>query len=159
MSSWIHALLIHGEPKPMADLKLVLEALGIKTSQARRCAEAEAAIDLADPPALIFTDPVLTDGTWIDVAALTERFHPAVPLIVVSRFVDLRLYLDVLERGAADFIVPPFRNIDVAHVIKGALAGGFRFPFSSPRAAAAMKSEVRQRDENHPSSRVQTSHA
>jgi FixJ family two-component response regulator len=52
------------------------------------------------------------------------------PVVVVSRLVDLDLYLDVLESGASDFIVPPFQASDVAYVVSGALLDG-------PRGAAA----------------------
>lgn len=159
MSSWIRALLVHSEEKPMAELKALLEAQGIKTSQARSFAEVEPVMARVGPLALIFTDPVLTDGTWVDVVALAESGHPVIPLIVVSRFVDLRLYLDVLERGAADFLVPPFRNIDIAHVIKGALAGKVGFLASSQRAAARTKLEVLQHDANQPNSGVRAAHA
>jgi two-component system, chemotaxis family, chemotaxis protein CheY len=115
------ALLVHHEEGPLTELKFVLEGQGIETSRVRTCAEAEAALTRAEPPFLIFTDTVLTDGTWANVAALAEKGHPALSVIVVSRQVDIPLYLDVLESSASDFIVPPFRDADVAHVVKGAL--------------------------------------
>jgi len=122
MRARIRALLVHYEEMPMTELKFVLDRLGIETSRARTCAEAEAALDGAEPPRLIFTDTVLTDGTWAKVTALAGKGRPALSVIVVSREVDIPLYLDV-ESGASDFIVPPFRDADVAQVVKGALGG------------------------------------
>ena len=122
MRARIRALLVHYEEMPMTELKFVLDRLGIETSRARTCAEAEAALDGAEPPRLIFTDTVLTDGTWANVTALPGKGRPALSVIVVSREVDIPLYLDV-ESGASDFIVPPFRDADVAQVVKGALGG------------------------------------
>ena len=130
-----YALLVRYEEKPIADLRPLLEAQGIATRQAGSCGEAESMIARVEPPALIFTDTVLSDGTWANVEGLAKRVSPEVPVIVVSRFVDLRLYLDVLDGGASDFIVPPFRDIDIAHVVKGALGGRFRFASSLARAA------------------------
>ena len=46
----------------------------------------------------------------------------AIPVIVVSRFVDIDLYLKALESGASDFIVPPFSAADVAYVVRTAIA-------------------------------------
>ena len=122
MRARIRALLVHYEEMPMTELKFVLDRLRIETSRARTCAEAEAALDGAEPPRLIFTDTVLTDGTWANVTALPGKGRPALSVIVVSREVDIPLYLDV-ESGASDFIVPPFRDADVAQVVKGALGG------------------------------------
>ena len=123
MRARIRALLVHYEEMPMTELKFVLDRLRIETSRARTCAEAEAALDGAEPPRLIFTDTVLTDGTWAKVTALAGKGRPALSVIVVSRQVDIPLYLDVLENGASEFIVPPFRDADVAQVVKGALGG------------------------------------
>jgi len=115
--------LVHDEEGPLTQLKFVLERQGIETSRVRTCAEAEAALTYAQPPLLIFTDTVLTDGTWANIAALAEKGHLALSVIVVSRHVDICLYLDALESGASDFIVPPFGDADVAYVVKGALRG------------------------------------
>jgi FixJ family two-component response regulator len=47
-----------------------------------------------------------------------------VPVIVVSPFVDVDLYLDSMESGASDFIVPPFLCTDVAYVVMTAISDG-----------------------------------
>ena len=44
-----------------------------------------------------------------------------VPVIVVSRVVEINLYIDALEKGASDFIVPPFYHQDISHVLKCAV--------------------------------------
>jgi FixJ family two-component response regulator len=42
-------------------------------------------------------------------------------VIVVSASADIRLYIETVERGAWDFIAPPFAEIEVAHVVRCAL--------------------------------------
>src|SRR5579863_10620138 len=116
MQARVHVLLVHDEEKPLAELKPVLERLGFETSRARSCTEAEAALACLEPPVLIFADTMLTDGAWTDVQSLAE--HSAAPVIVVSRFVDLLFYLEVLERGASDYMVPSFQQDDVAYVVR-----------------------------------------
>ena len=110
----ICALLVHHGDAPLAELKLLFEGQGMKTRRAGTCAEAEAAMTCAVPPLVIFTDTVLTDGTWANVVTLGAQ--RAVPAIVVSRLLDNPLCLDVLE--------PPFREVNIDFVLKGALLRG-----------------------------------
>ena len=111
-------MLVHGEGSPLAALKLVLEHQGIHTLRARNCEEARMRLEDAKQPQLVFTDTNLPDGKWADVLALARRLTPATQVIVVSRFVDTELYIDVLESQAFDFIVPPFLDSDLAHVVR-----------------------------------------
>ena len=121
MRERIHSLLVSGRATPITELELLLKRQGVETTRARNCAEAEAALRHLERPLVVFTDAVVTDGTWADVQVLTEKLRPRVPLIVLSRFVNLALYLDALEGGASDFVVPPFRDADLAYVVEGAL--------------------------------------
>jgi|SRR5579875_3496593 len=157
MQAKVRALLVHDEERPVAELKPLLESQGIETLQARSCAEAEAALACPEPPVLVFTDKVLTDGTWADVQSLAEC--AAVPVIVVSRFVDLPFYLEVLESGASDYMVPPFHKDDVAYVVKGALLDRLRVPSAPSRATTRTRPEVTQHAQNHAPSGVRAAHA
>ena len=40
---------------------------------------------------------------------------------MVSRLVDVSLYVDTMEGGAFDFIVPPLSANELAHVVKCAV--------------------------------------
>lgn len=151
------ALLVHDEERPVAELEPLLESLGIEVLQARSCAEAEAALVCAEPPVLIFTDTVLSDGTWADVQSLAE--HPGVPVIVVSRFVDLPFYLEVLESGASDYIVPPFREADLAWVVESALMDRSQIPSGLFRKTTGTRLEVTQHAQNHTASGSRAAHA
>ena len=74
----------------------------------------------------MFTDTDLPDGGWTETVAFAGRARPPVPVIVVSRVVDIRLYLDAMEGGATEFIVPPFREADVKYVVRGAAINTLR---------------------------------
>jgi DNA-binding NtrC family response regulator len=155
----IGALLVHDEDDAFAELRPVLETQGVKTKRARTYAEAKAVLMGLEPPQVIFTESLLVDGSWADVETLGKNANPPSPVIVVSRFVDISLYVDVLERGAFDFIVPPFRGVDIAHVVKGALLSRCRTPSVSHRTTTAKGSEVIQHAQNHPGSRFSAAHA
>lgn len=47
-------------------------------------------------------------------------------VILVSRVIDDHLYITALESGAVDFVVPPFRESDVAHIVTNAAQRGGR---------------------------------
>jgi len=111
----IRALLVHDEEGPWQELKPLLERQGIVTSRARSCEAANVALARYDRPALVFTETVLPDGTWQQIVALAGGTFPRVPVIVVSRLACVQLFVDTLDGGASDFIVPPLRGRNSAH--------------------------------------------
>lgn len=120
MQETIAALLVHTEEPCFQALKLILQEQGIEIRLARSCAEASASLVQQGLPQLVFTDTALCDGTWADVLNLVSEPNPA-EVIVVSRALDNHLYLDVIESGAFDFIMPPFEPKDVAFVVRSAI--------------------------------------
>jgi FixJ family two-component response regulator len=70
---------------------------------------------------LVFTEAKLPDGTWADIVKLAIAAHKPVKVIVVSHFVDVDLYVDTMEAGAFDFIVPPLSASELTHVVKSAV--------------------------------------
>ena len=118
MESGLAALLVSQDEETLLALKRSLEKLGIQTHVAQSCRQARTQLEQPNPPELVFCDPTLSDGTWADiVSAAAQASHP-VHVIVVSKAVDYNLYIDALEGGAADFIMPPFMALDVAFVVR-----------------------------------------
>ncbi len=115
------ALLVHSADEPSGSLKSALQGQAIRTDEARSCREAVEWLRGPHPPQLIFTDTLLVDGAWTDVVEAVARCRDPVNVIVVSRFVDMKAYLDALEWGAFDYLVPPFAAPDLAHVVRSAL--------------------------------------
>ena len=128
----VTALLVSDGGEPFEKLELVLNGQGIKTYRARSSAEVVVLLEHPDSPQMIFTDTTFPDGTWADALSLATRHF--VPAIVVSRRMDLKLYVDSLERGAFDFIVPPFVSADLAHIVKCAA-----WNRSNPRVRQALQ--------------------
>ena len=52
---------------------------------------------------------------------LSAKAQEPVNVIVVGRLPDTRLYIEVMEHGAYDFIAPPIADSDLAHVLRCAL--------------------------------------
>jgi DNA-binding NtrC family response regulator len=110
-------VMVSGAPGTNLALRKVLNEGGIHVREVRSCAEARRALNGLKAPVVLFSDTSLPDGTWADVLALAAEGERQIPVIVVSRVVDINLYINALEEGACDFIVPPFYRQDISHVM------------------------------------------
>src|SRR2546422_4189170 len=90
-------LLVDDEEGKFRTLQQTLHNLGIPTQRVHTCSEARAALREPRSPRLILAATALADGTWADVLNLAGMHGRAIPVIVVSRFVDIDLYLKALE--------------------------------------------------------------
>jgi DNA-binding NtrC family response regulator len=122
MPAGLSALLVHDRDEPVAGVERILLAHGVRLRRSRNCFEARAV--LRDPAAssVIVTDLTLPDGDWTDILRAANAAPAKTPVIVVARVLDIRLYLDVLDSGAHDFVVPPFSAADLAHIVSSALS-------------------------------------
>ena len=118
MRERISALLIHQRPSAFGGLHLMLESSGIQVNTAHTCGDALLRLWSESPPHLVFTEAQLLDGIWADVLSMTRKSRLPVNVIVVSRIADVNLYVQVLERGGFDFIVPPFEVSELEHIIR-----------------------------------------
>jgi DNA-binding NtrC family response regulator len=120
------ALLVYDEEEPVRAVERILLDQGLSTRRVRNCSAARAVLREAAPPVLVLTDVSLPDGNWADVLKATCAASPGPPVIVVSRLVDMKLYLDVLESGAYDFVVPPLTAAGLVYIVRGAMLKGSR---------------------------------
>lgn len=124
MAEELLVLMVYDEVEPVQGLERILFNQGIRTRQVRTCSEARAALREPGQPALVLTDTSLPDGTWADVIAAASVSPTTVPVIVVSRMVDIKFYCHVMESGAYDFVVPPLAPADLDYIIRGAILKG-----------------------------------
>ena len=117
MKEEISAILLHQPTESQRQLKQALEERSIKVNWLRNYGEALPLFREADPPHLVFTEASLPDGTWADVAKLALDALKPVKVIVVSRLINMRLYVETMTGGAFDFIVPPMTLDELAHVL------------------------------------------
>lgn len=133
MDQNLSVLLVHNREESdfFRSLEDILFKQGIQTSHAASCSEARRSLRGQHPPELVFAEVALPDGSWSDVLELANESRRSARVIVVSPQADMKVYLEVLESSASDFIVPPFRAADVEHVVQVAL-------HQRPRLAARM---------------------
>lgn len=121
MAEQIDALLVHVRDETCEALLRVIKSLSIRVIHVRNCKEASLFLRHRGAVDMVFTGVDLQDGGWAEVLGLAQQSNRYLPVIVVSRAVDVGLYLDTLGRGAFDFITPPFLASDLAHIIRSAI--------------------------------------
>jgi DNA-binding NtrC family response regulator len=126
MKENITALLVQARQEPLDALRLALEKQSINLHTAKTCAEAVLALWSSCPPHIVFTEIQLTDGNWADVLTLAAKASAPVNVIVVAPFVDVSFYVQTIERGAFDFIVPPLSEPELLHVVRNAADNSIR---------------------------------
>ena len=119
MKEHLFALVVHDCPEPFESLKRTLRELSVEAFSIETCREAENLIGQCRPH-LIFTQGGLQDGSWLRVLNLAEASDPSPKVIVVGAFPDTRLYLSVMEKGAFDFVAPPFEPLPLGFVVRTA---------------------------------------
>jgi two-component system response regulator PilR (NtrC family) len=126
MQERITALLVHDRPEPMGFIRRALECQFIETQSVRTCHEAHQTLWGRQPPHLVLADARLPDGSWEDVVLLAAKAPAPVNVIVVSEVVDIAFYLEAIQRGAFDFIVPPMSLQDFTYVVRSAVDNAVR---------------------------------
>jgi DNA-binding NtrC family response regulator len=102
-------------------LRPMLETLGIEPLDACNCAEAEQLLSDTTSVHLVLTDAVLADGNWLDVLDLAAKAKEKINVVVVSPRADIRLYVEVMNHGAFDFITENSTVSEVVYVIRNAM--------------------------------------
>jgi DNA-binding NtrC family response regulator len=137
----IRALLVHDHPEPMGSVRRALESQCIETESAKTCHEADQTLQGLQPPHLVLAVARLPDGSWRDIVLMAARAPVPVNVIVVSEVVDIPFYLEAIQVGAFDFIVPPVAFMDFAYIIGSAIDNVLRRrdfrSLNMPRAKAA----------------------
>ncbi len=119
MKDRISALLVHDQASPLDSLKFALRDLSIDPHSARTCSEAERLLTRIRPQ-IIFTAISLADGSWSDIVKVAEEAPFPLKVIVVGTTPNIEQYLSVMERGAFDFVVPPFEREPLGFVVRSA---------------------------------------
>jgi DNA-binding response OmpR family regulator len=72
-------------------------------------------------PSVVVSEGELPDGTWRCVLSNTDSDGRMVPLLVVSRKADERLWAEVLNLGGFDVLLKPFDAGEVSRVLQMAI--------------------------------------
>jgi len=120
-SEAISTLVLHEAGESQDALKLALEGQSVGVCCLRSCQEALPLLTGPNPPHLVFTQPKLPDGVWADVMSLASKARKPVNVIIVGHLANVGLYLQTINGGAFDFIVPPLTGYELTHVVRCAI--------------------------------------
>jgi DNA-binding NtrC family response regulator len=117
MTGNLIALMVHTQRNPFDLLRWRLENMSIDTISVQTCREAREVLAQVKPH-LLFTECALADGSWASVMEMAQSEEVPLNVIVVGQTPDTKTYLSVMERGAFDFIVPPFEREPLNFVVR-----------------------------------------
>ena len=143
-------LLVYEREDRFTTLRSVLDGLAVETRWARNCREADRLLLEAPEPLVVVTDSVLADGNWLDIVDLAARSREKVNVIVVSPFADVRLYIEVMDHGAYDFITDSFTVPELVHVLRSAISGALLARERTTRLSAPTRQYPHPPPPSHP---------
>jgi len=94
----------------------VLAACGLEPVFCLTAAEVREVLK-SEAPDVLFCDTAFFDGRFDDLPRAMGSGRLSAPVIVCSRLYDSAVYLDVMNRGAFDFIACPYRTDDVKWIL------------------------------------------
>ena len=110
-------LLISNDPGHGTVLSEMLRSLSISIEQVRSLKHARRKVQRGTH-VVVLTEANLPDGTWHEVVDLVGELSCKV--IVTHPHADPRLWVEVLNRGAYDFIAQPFAATEVQRILGNA---------------------------------------
>jgi len=132
MREHLFAVLIHDHREPFESLRRILRDLSIETYSVSTCQEAEDLISQCKPH-IVFTESSMVDGSWLSILNMAEEANVPLSVIVVGALPDTRHYVSVMERGAFDFVAPPFEHESLNFVVRSAALDAHRRREASAR--------------------------
>src|SRR5579872_1230208 len=99
-------MLVMAQERRLALLE-ALESCGIEVLAVCDCDEVQRMLE-TQPVQVVVTDGVLSDGDWRRVLEIVEPGPRKIEVVVCSHLGDVKLWLDVLERGGHDVLVEPY---------------------------------------------------
>ena len=110
-------LLISNHPGHGKVLSEMLSAISVSIEQVSRLKDARRKLQ-GGAYSVVLTEANLPDGTWHEVVDFVGELNCKV--IVTHPHADARLWVEVLNRGAHDFIAQPFAATEVQRILGNA---------------------------------------
>jgi len=114
-----------------------LQDAGYRVRAFTASAEAMAALNSGPAPDVLFTDIRMPGGSGLDFLEAVKRMQPALPVIVMSAFTDIRNTAGAYRGGAFDYLAKPFNLDDVLALVEKALPAMPSEPEAEPVASGS----------------------
>ena len=111
---------------PDANRALVNALADVGCEPVAACSVHEAVVALtSNDIAVVFCANELADGTCRDFFRALNLMQWKVPVVITARLGGWDEYLQAMELGAFDFIVPPYRRGEIGRIVRNALGMAF----------------------------------
>jgi DNA-binding NtrC family response regulator len=110
------ALVAISDRENRESLVQVLAACGLELIFCSTAAVIRAVLE-SEEPDVLFCDTAFFDGSFNDLPRALDSRRLSTPVIVCSLVYDPAVYLDVMNRGAFDFIAYPYWTHDVKWIL------------------------------------------
>jgi cyclic di-GMP phosphodiesterase len=120
MEQRAHILVVDDDPFTLDSISLLIREFGYQVSA---CPRGRDALDLLRETTV---DAVLTDIKMPDLTGLEllEQIHtkdPELPVILMTAYAELDTAVEAIKMGAADFLIKPYRPLQLNHALKKAV--------------------------------------
>ncbi len=138
------ALLVYKRSILIEPLEVPLMDLGLTTATCRSLRQAAMLIHKLNPE-LIFSEPFLADGSWLDLVKLVRQSPSPANVFVVGRDPDSQLHFAVHNSGGFGYLAPPFEWLPFASAVHAALRD---FRSRQPSLVPGNAAEIPRRQPN-----------
>ena len=120
MEQQAHILVVDDDPFTLDSTTLLIREFGYRVSPSHRAKEA---MDILRSGSV---DAVLTDIKMPEINGLEllEQIHiedPELPVILMTAYAELDTAVEAIKMGAADFLIKPYRPLQLNHALKKAV--------------------------------------
>src|SRR5882724_11701946 len=117
--SFIQVLVVGSDVGNRTALVDILEECGLEPVIASNVKETSNIL-ARRPTHVVFCEDNLPDGSFREILRLVKATRPESQVVVSSKLGGVDEYIEAMNLGAFDFIVPPYRDADVVSVIDSA---------------------------------------
>jgi DNA-binding NtrC family response regulator len=114
--SWLQVLVACSDPGRRSALVDILSQLGLEPVIAADMNEVRT-LFAQRPLHLVLCEDGLPEGGFRELLGLAKASGSEVPVVVCSLLGDLDQYLEAMQRGAFDFIAPPYPRGEVEFIV------------------------------------------
>lgn len=87
------------------------------------CSNAHQALTLLPDKAVdvVLTDIKMPGMNGLELLAAIRRAYPEIPVVLMTAYAELDVALEAIKKGASDFIIKPFKPLQLIHPLKKAV--------------------------------------
>jgi two-component system response regulator DctR len=101
--------IIDDDPAVLKSMTLLLESVGIPSKTYQRCQDFLAQYDPAVPGCVV-VDVRMPEMSGLELQKTLSGRHIDIPIILISGHGDIPMAVEVMKKGAVDFLEKPFRE-------------------------------------------------